>query len=109
MRKTAFLALALFLVAVTALPDCSTLTNITENIPDFSLGDHVDFQLEMVGGTAPYSFAITSGTLPANLHLTSGGRLHGTAHEVADTTVFVQVTDAAGCQLTIAYPVRVNP
>jgi hypothetical protein len=109
MRKTAFLALALFLVAVTALPDCSTLTNVTEAIPEMTLGQHVDFQIEMVGGTAPYSFAIISGTLPGNLHLSASGRLHGTAHELADTTIFVQVTDAAGCQLTIAYPVRVNP
>ena len=47
MRKTALLALALFLVAATALPDCSTLTNITENIPEFTVGDHVNFQIEM--------------------------------------------------------------
>lgn len=109
MRKTSFLALAIFLVATVALPDCSTLTNVTEAIPEMTVGEHVDFQLEMVGGTAPYSFAIIDGTLPGNLHLSSTGRLHGVAHEVADVTIFVQVTDAAGCQLTIAYPVRVNP
>ena len=109
MRKTAFLALALFLVATAAMPDCSTLTNITEAIPEMTVGQHVDFQLEMSGGTPPYTFTITSGSLPPALHLSSSGRLHGVPHDVADTTIFVQVTDAAGCTLTIAYPVRVNP
>jgi hypothetical protein len=109
MRKVAILALSLFFIAAVALPDCSTLTNVTEAIPEMTLGDHVNFQLEMVGGTAPYTFDIVSGTLPGNLHLSKSGKLFGVAHELADTTIFVQVTDAAGCQLTIAYPVRVNP
>ncbi|HEY4643011.1 MAG TPA: putative Ig domain-containing protein [Thermoanaerobaculia bacterium] len=109
MRKTAFLALALFFIAAAAMPDCSTLTNVTEAIPEMTLGEHVNFQIEMVGGTPPYSFTITDGSLPSGLHLTSGGRLHGVPHELADVTILVKITDAEGCTLSIAYPVRVNP
>lgn len=109
MKKIAFLALALFFIAAVAQPDCSTLTNITEVVPEFTVGQPVNFQFEFIGGTPPYTFSIIDGTLPKGLHLNQNGALHGVPKEVADTTVLILVTDSAGCTLGVAYPIRVNP
>jgi len=109
MKKAAFLALSLLFVAAVGYSDCSTLTNITEAIPEMTVGQPVNFQIEFIGGTPPYTFSIYSGTLPAGLHLNKNGVLHGVPREVTDTTVLILVTDAAGCTLGVAYPFRVNP
>lgn len=86
----------------------ANLTFITESIPDFTVGVAKQFDLEVSGGTRPYVFAITQGTLPRGLTLGKRGRLSGTAKRPADTTVFVKVTDHANASLTQAFPVRVT-
>ncbi len=110
MKERAFVAFALA-VSLASLGygqvDCSTLTVLTESLPDFPLGQPVHFEIEASGGTPGYTFAVTGGTLPAGIHLTSNGKLRGKPTEVIDTTVFITVTDSAGCTLTIAYPIRV--
>lgn len=47
------------------------------------------------GGTPPYSFEITAGTLPDNLVLSSSGLISGTATDAANSTITIAVTDAA--------------
>ena len=108
--KKSFVVIALVLLSTVApaFADCSTLTNISEFVPQLFVGQPVHFNFEFIGGTEPYRFEIVSGTLPAGLHLTPSGGLRGKPTQPADETVFVQVTDAAGCQLTVAYPVRVE-
>jgi len=108
MKKTALLGIVFFFAAIAAQSDCSTLTILTESLPDFTLGQPAHFDLEASGGTAPYHFEVTSGTLPTGVHLTGNGGFRGVPTELIDTTVFVTVTDAAGCTLTMAYPVRVT-
>jgi hypothetical protein len=88
--------------------DCSTLTFITESLPGFFLNQPANFQIEAVGGNPPYSFTIVDGTLPAGLHLNANGKITGKPRELADTTVFVLLTDSAGCTLTQAFAVRVD-
>ena len=85
----------------------STLTFITESLPDFTVGVPKQVDLEVSGGTPPYRFEITQGTLPRGLKLSIRGRISGVARRVADTTVFIKVTDHAGASLTQAFPVRV--
>ncbi|MDG5975563.1 hemagglutinin-like protein [Hydrogenophaga taeniospiralis CCUG 15921] len=46
------------------------------------------------GGIAPYSFALSSGSLPAGLTLGSGGALTGTATEVGSFNFTVTTTDS---------------
>ena len=87
----------------------STLTFITESLPDFTQGTPVNFQIEAVGGTPPYTFDITQGIMPTGLTLSASGLISGTPNQVADTTVFVKLTDAANDNLTQAFAVRVEP
>jgi len=47
------------------------------------------------GGTAPYTWAISSGNLPAGLTLDSDGTLHGTPTATGTSTFTVEVTDSS--------------
>src|SRR5271166_2323783 len=63
--------------------------------------------MTVTGGTAPYSFSIGSGTLPAGLTLnTSTGAVTGTP--TASGTFTVQVTDALG-NVGTACAITINP
>ena len=85
----------------------STLTFITESLPEFTQGTPANFQIEAVGGTPPYTFEITQGALPASMSLSPAGLITGTPALPADTTVFVKLSDAAEDNLTQAFAVRV--
>ena len=68
------------------------------------------FAIEVWGGTAPYTFQITSGSLPPGLSMSSAGVISGTPTTAGyDWTIWVKVTDANGCHLTQAYMVGVEP
>lgn len=85
----------------------STLTFITESLPDFTVGITANFDVKASGGTRPYRFEITQGTLPRQLELGIRGKISGVARRQADTTVFIKVTDKVGASLTQAFAVRV--
>jgi hypothetical protein len=108
MKRIALTAILLLAVVAAAQADC-LLTFLTESLPAFFVGEPAHFTIEAVSGTEPYTFSLNSGTLPAGMHLHSDGRLTGVPREEADTTIFVTVTDAAGCQITQAFAVRVIP
>ena len=110
MRKIALVALLSLCLAATAVADCetSTLTFLTETLPSFSSGQPVNFQIEAIGGEAPYHFEIIEGELPAGLHFSASGRIVGVPTEPADVTVLVLLTDASGCTIGQAFPVRVD-
>jgi hypothetical protein len=84
-----------------------TLTNVTESLPAFFVGDPANFEIEVCCGTAPYSFQIIDGELPAGLHMNSHGKITGKPRVEADQTVLVLISDSAGCSLGVTYPVRV--
>jgi hypothetical protein len=50
--------------------------------------------LAATGGTAPYSWSVTSGSLPKGLSLSSAGVVSGTPTSAGSSTVTIQVTDA---------------
>jgi len=54
------------------------------------------------GATAPFTFALASGTLPVGLHLTESGTLFGTTLELGRFPITVRVTDATHCTGTSA-------
>jgi hypothetical protein len=60
------------------------------------------------GGTAPYSFAVTGGVLPAGLALGSAGTLSGTPGAVGSFTFTVTATDANASVGSRTYTLNVN-
>lgn len=91
------------------MPSPSTLAFLTESLPAFTVGQQSSFTLQATGGTPPYTFKITSGALPANLTLSTGGTISGVVRRaVADTTIFVALTDARRTKTTQAFDVQVT-
>jgi len=103
---TAFVMLGL---ASGAYAQCenSTITFETEAIPQLFVGVPAHFDFVAVGGAPPYTFTITSGTLPAGLHLNSSGKLRGKPTQVAEETIFIDLRDSLGCGFTQAFPISV--
>lgn len=108
--KRAILAGILSLcVAASAFATCQYLTFITESLPAFVLNQPASFQIEVWGGTTPYSFQLVDGAFPAGLSIDSGGLISGTPTQATyDHTVWIKVTDANGCHLTQAFAVYVE-
>lgn len=59
-----------------------------------AIGTAYSETITAVNGTSPYTFAITSGSLPAGLSMSSGGVITGTPTTAATSTFTVTVTDA---------------
>lgn len=84
-------------------------------IPGVTAGEGYDQILLASGGTAPYSFVISSGALPPGMDLLPQGRLIGTPRQTGFFSFTVQATDAnsvAGDRpytLTVATPTIVLP
>jgi hypothetical protein len=102
------LVLLCVLCVAPAFGDCGTLTNITEVVPSLHVGETVHFNFEFIGGTEPYHFALVAGELPPGVQLTGSGGLRSKPKQAGSFDAFVQVTDAAGCTLTVAYDIQVE-
>ncbi|TAL45490.1 MAG: hypothetical protein EPN91_02430 [Salinibacterium sp.] len=61
------------------------------------------------GGTASYTFAVTSGTLPTGTSLSSGGSLSGSTTASGVFSFTITATDAYGCTGSRAYNVTICP
>jgi hypothetical protein len=85
----------------------STLTFLTESLPAFTVGRAKKTRIQAIGGTQPYSFGITQGTLPAGLGFNYLGTLFGKPTQSGDTTIFVKVIDFVGSHLTQAFDLQV--
>ena len=97
----------------TLTPACPTLSLSpgASSIPDSYVGTAFSQTITASGGTASYSYAVTSGTLPAGLALSTSGVLSGTptTSNAAGTNVTIRATDANGCQGSLTYTVQVCP
>jgi len=61
------------------------------------------------GGTAPYSWSVSHGTMPGGLNLSSEGVLSGTPSAHGEFSFTVQLTDANGISITKELAVTVQP
>jgi large repetitive protein len=84
---------------------CPVITLSPPVLPNGTVGTAYNVTISGSGGTAPYSFGVTSGTLPTGLTLTALGVLSGTPATAATSTFTIRGTDANGCFADVAYSV----
>jgi hypothetical protein len=87
-------------VTVTLHVNCPTITVFPASLSNGTVGDpYGPATFTVTGSTSPLAstFAVTTGTLPAGLTLTSGGVLSGTATSTGTSTFTVTATDQYGC------------
>ena len=85
----------------------SALAFLTESLPSFTIGQQASFQLQATGGTQPYTFRIASGSLPQGMGMDGYGKITGAPQQLGDTTVFIELDDAASAKATQAFDVQV--
>ncbi len=91
-----------------------TLAIVTTTLPAAAIGTSYNQTLTAGGGTGGYTWAVTTGSLPAGLSLSTGGVISGTPQPGAQSSIFtVKATDSssgtASAQLTISVtPVITN-
>src|SRR5262249_17480804 len=72
----------------------------TTSIANVVKGVQVRRWLSATGGTAPYTWSVSAGTLPAGLTLAADGTLSGTPTGTGASSFTVQVTDSASASGT---------
>lgn len=88
-----------------------TLTLLPATLPNGLAGTAYSQQFTAGGGLAPYTYALSAGTLPAGLTLSSAGLLSGTPTADGTYTFSVQATDSTGGTagtVTVAYTLTVG-
>ena len=96
----------------TLQPVCPTITVTTSSLPGGSVGTAYNQTLSASGGTTPYAWSITGGSLPAGLSLSAEtGAITGTptTGNGAGTSVTFRATDAYGCIAANTLNLRVCP
>jgi hypothetical protein len=88
-----------------AAPGCPVITVTPPTLPNGTLGEAYSQTITASGGTAPYVFTVSSGTLPAGLTLTPAGVLAGTPTTLGSSTVSIQASDGAGCPGIVTYTI----
>ena len=89
------------LLPVTITAAGAVLTITTATMPNGQVGVAYLKQLVASGGTAPYTWSVSSGTLPDGLSLnTANGVVSGTPTNAGSSTVIMRVTDAVAATAT---------
>ncbi|WP_263625889.1 putative Ig domain-containing protein [Xanthomonas campestris] len=82
--------------AGTILNDDVVVTVGPASLPSATAGSAYSQNLSASGGTAPYSFAVTAGALPAGLTLSAAGVLSGTPTATGSFNFTATATDSGG-------------
>lgn len=86
---------------------CPTITLDPQTLPNLVNGVAYNQTVTATGGTAPYNFVVTSGSLPNGLTLSTAGVISGTPTVNGTFTFQITATDANGCNGFINYTVNV--
>jgi hypothetical protein len=78
----------------------SSLTLGTTTLPGGTVGASYSQQLSATGGTQPYTWSVTTGTLPDGLALSPSGLLSGIPTAAGSSTFTVRVADAGSGSAT---------
>ena len=88
--------------------NCPAIPLTPASLPGGTVGGGYSQSLTSTGGTPPYSFAVTTGSLPAGLSLSGSGSLNGTPSAIGTNTFTVTATDTNGCTGSQAYTLVVG-
>ncbi|MDP1681402.1 MAG: Ig-like domain-containing protein [Burkholderiales bacterium] len=81
----------------------------TTTLPAGTVGSSYNQTLAATGGTPPYTWSITSGSLPAGLNLNgTTGVISGTPTTVGTSNFTVRVSDAIGASVSQALTLNIN-
>jgi len=87
---------------------CPTITLSPGSLTQGSIGTPYSQNITASGGTAPYTYAVTSGSLPSGTSLSSSGLLAGTPTVGGNFTFTVTATDAHSCHGQAAYNLSIQ-
>ncbi len=96
--------------SITVLPSTSTtsLAITTTNLPSGLVQAPYQGTLIASGGTVPYTWSVTSGTLPTLLALlASTGQISGTPSTAGTSNLTFQVRDSAGASASASLPITI--
>ena len=85
-----------------------TITTTNSALPAATANQSYSEQLSATGGTAPLTWTIGSGQLPAGLTLSSSGLLQGMPTQTGSFTFQVQLADMNGATATQSYTLDVS-
>ena len=77
-------------------------------LPNAALGQAYSTPMGANGGTAPYAFSLSNGTLPSGVTLSSNGTLAGTPQRAGMFNFSITATDSAGAGGSRSYQFVVN-
>ena len=86
-----------------------TLTYTTSSLPAWTVGQSYNQDIAISGGTSPFTFSLTSGSLPTGLTLnTSTGAITGTPNSAGAFSPYIRVTDSSGYFLSRTFGITIN-
>lgn len=95
-------------VVVTLSVTCPSMTIASPaSMPDATAGVAYTQTITASGGTAPYSYSKSGGTLPPGLILSSGGALSGTPTTTGTYSFTVSASDSGSCVAAMSYTITV--
>jgi probable HAF family extracellular repeat protein len=91
------------------LTNCPTITVSPATLPDGTVGIAYSQTITASGGTAPRTFAVTTGSRPGGLNLANAGTLSGTPTNAGVSGFTITATDANNCIGQRDYTLTINP
>jgi type VI secretion system secreted protein VgrG len=87
---------------------CPTIGIGPATFPNGTVGVAYSQTLTGTGGTAAYTFSMSSGSLPAGLTLTPGGLIAGTPTTAGTSTFVLTAIDSTGCFATLPFTLTIT-
>lgn len=88
--------------------DCPVISLLPNALPDGTEGNPYDQTVTAAGGSAPYSFVVSNGALPAGLLMDSNGHITGTPSAGGTSNFDITATDNHGCAATRSYSITIG-
>ncbi|WP_053253257.1 putative Ig domain-containing protein [Ensifer adhaerens] len=88
--------------------DTPTIVVAPTNLAKGTVGTAYSQTITASGGTAPYSYSLTSGALPAGFSVAADGTLSGTPTAAGSTSFTITATDAYGASGSATYALVIN-